>query len=531
MKVLIRQSSDGCELKSLKDTLESLEKYGFKRIYLSSSDNVKDDNFDLDIKCGETISCLRQDKKIIHNYGGFKVLHSFGSSIGFEIIPSSNSTLPEIISKFKSAEESVLTSLVNEYPKTFETHYQLGFYYFNNKNFTKAYTEFRQARKYKDTINWNIGYVKEWREHGLDLNQGLSAYYSGAIDRGRLCMDRIIMNKNTSALLLSQCYKNYEFFTQPLKTIWTKEYTLNSYNLPKHIKKYKSLNPSLLRKNDKEIYLNIRIVNWSVNPVGFNKYTSPHPKNKFKTKNLLSIIDNNGDFLVKPSLVKKGENFDLGKIRKYHIDGFEDCRLFYHKDDEVYFITNYTKNNPKGAMRLSIGKINIKKDPKYVKLIPLQGYGDHLIQKNWLVYCVEKKKAFAIYGYDPMVKIQIDLETGIVNPISETKLPVRSGEFRGSGGPIPFEDGYLIVIHQVYLKDHGGRRYFHRFVHLDKSMIPIGLSHMWYLKSKDIEYVSTMMDVGDNILIGYGMCDKCACISLVSKEIISSMILPICDYM
>ena len=110
------------------------------------------------------------------------------------------------------------------------------------------------------------------------------------------------------------------------------------------------------------------------------------------------------------------------------------------------------------------------------------------------------------------------------------KLPIRGGEFRGSGGPIPFEDGYLIAVHQVYLKEHKGRRYLHRFIKCDENLVPNGLSEAFYIKSSDIEYISTMIDTKDEILIGYGLCDRCACVSGISKKTISKMMRPIHEY-
>lgn len=61
-------------------------------------------------------------------------------------------------------------------------------------------------------------------------------------------------------------------------------------------------------------------------------------------------------------------------------------------------------------------------------------------------------------------------------------------------------------------------------IHLLRGMIPVGFSELWYLQSKDIEYVSTMLDLRDNLLVGYGMCDRCACLSLVSKETVKRML-------
>lgn len=522
---------EGFDISKLKTTMASLEKHGFKTLFFDGN-TPPDENLDLVIVQGMTVESLRQDQRVIVNHNGYCIMLSCGFKRGANLTPATDTPEPKLWSQLKLGDEKVLGDIVEEYPKWFEGHYQLAMLYLNKKFFSKAFEEFGKARLYKTDINYELGYVKEWRDYGLDFNQGLCAYYAGELEHGRLFVDRVIMNRNSKHELVVQSYRNYEFYAKPLKVKWNKEYIVNNYDLPEKVKAYKSLNPSLLRKNKKEIYLNIRIVNWHVNPIGFNKYFSPHPKNKFKTKNLLATINNSGDFVSKPQLIMKGEGVNLGKIRSHHIDGFEDCRLFHLQGGVIYFISNCTKNNPKGPMRLSVGQIDVNGEtPKYTKLTPIYGHGDHLTQKNWLIYRVEGAYAYAIYGYNPLTIVKINLNTGIVEPVSEARLPVRSGEFRGSGGPVPFEDGYLVVIHQVYFKDHGGRRYLHRFLYLDEYMIPVGFSELWYLKSKDIEYVSTILDVGDDFLIGYGMCDRCACISLVTKETIKKMFNPISDYM
>lgn len=531
MKAVVTPHKGKYEIKGLKITLDSLEKHGFDEVFFSGDPDHFPEH-QLIIPTGFQIEELTRDGRVFYNFQGFLAMMSENNTVGAVIKPAPETNEPEIWVQLKSEDEKSLSELADKYKDWFEVHYRLGMLYLKQKMFKESFDEFQIARHHKSDIKYELGYVKEWRDHGLDFNQGLCAYYAGEMDWGRFYVDRVIMKRDVSGNLVDQSYRNYEFYVKPLEIEWTKEYMVSDYDVPEDIKSYKSLNPSLLPKGPGEFYLNIRIVNWHVNPVGFNQYTSPHPKNKFKTKNLLGVINPLGGFVSQPQLIKKADDMEWLKIRKHHIDGFEDCRLFWLGENRIYFISNCTKNNPSGAMKLSVGQIDVTEgEPQYRKLTPIQGVGDDRTQKNWLIYKVSEGYAWAIYGYDPLTIVKINLETGQVEIESEARLPIRSGEFRGSAGPLKFKDGYLLVIHQVYLKGHGGRRYLHRFLFLDADMIPVGMSEMWYLKSKDIEYVSTMADTGDDIIIGYGMCDRCACLSAISKSTISKMIHPITEYL
>lgn len=526
--ILREKGEDAVNVQDYLKTLQSLEKHGFTTISLERCSP----DHDLLLYPGEIVDSINE-KETVLKFGEIKIVDKNRGSMKASITTSSKTPKPLTFVQLTSDDLGTLKNLADNYPETLEPLYRIGQWYLARKEFGQAFYHFQQARLYLNKFNGALGWVEAWHKYGLDFESVLAAYYTGNLDIGRVYADKLLVNRDVPHNLLNRCYMNYEFYAKPIEVKWSKEYVVADMSLleegvPEEIKEYKSLNPSLLRKDDDSFYLNIRIVNWRVNPVGFNQYFSPHPKNKFKTKNLLAVIANDGEYVERPRLVAKG-SVDLKKIRGHHIDGFEDCRLFHHEGNTLRFITNYTKNNPQGAMRLSIGTIDIEKT-EYTSLIPVTGHGDNLTQKNWLIYDVEDGIAKAIYHYEPFTLVTIDLSTGIVTALAEAKLPIRGGEFRGSAGPVPFDDGYLIVIHQVFLKEHGGRRYFHRFIQLDKDYLPIGMSEAWYLQSQDIEYVSTMVALKDEILIGYGLCDRCACISSIPNDIIRRMIVPINKY-
>jgi len=535
---IIVKNKTKCDLQKFQETLQSLKSHGFQTIQIQKeSDLTSDLTSDLYLYPGETIKDEITNDFSILVFNGTILQEKKRGLKSFSIITSEYTPTTEFIDFLQSDNIHLIRKFVKQYPNSLESHLKYALHCMKNHKYQTAFTHFELGRKWMNKALKLKGWVPDWHQYRHDFESSICAYYVGEDKReqGRFYADRVITNPHVPQQILNYTYQNYEFYIDPLNVLWTKKYFVSDMEeIPSDIKDYKSLNPSLLSREDGKLYMNLRIVNWSVNPIGFNQYSTPYPKNKFKTKNILGIISEEGEYIQKPKLVSK-EELEIEKVRSHRIDGFEDCRLFDHSEDgSLHFIANYTKNNPKGDIRLSLGTISCKNgsSPKYTSLTPITGYGDHLTQKNWLLYDKKDNKVKAIYGYNPFTIVEIDLENGVAKPLSQTQLPIRSGEFRGSGGPIAFEDGYLLVIHQVYYKHHGGRRYLHRFIKLDKDYVPIAISMPYYLQSKDIEYISTMVTTNSGkVLIGYGLCDKCACLACVETETISNMLRPIKDYL
>jgi len=520
------------DLQELQETLQSLKSRGFQSFQAQENPDLTAAVY---LYPGEKLQNEETSDFSLISFDGGIFQEKRRGIKSFVILASKHTPTTEFIDFLRADSIQSIKKFVKKYPNCLESHFKYASRCMQNRNYETAFTHFEIGRKWLNRPLKVKGWVQVWHQYVLDFESSLCAYYVSELEKGRFYADRVITNAAVPQQILNRTYQNYEFYIQPLEVLWTKEYFVKDMeDIPPAIGNYKSLNPSLLALEDGNLYLNIRIVNWSVNPIGFNQYTTPHPKNKFKTKNILGIISGDGEYIQKPRLVSR-EELEIEKLRPHRIDGFEDCRLFAHSEGgSLHFITNYTKNNPKGDMRLSLGTISHEDEsvPMYTSLTPIVGYGDHLTQKNWLLYDMKDNNVKAIYGYNPFTIIEIDLESGVAKPLSQVQLPIRSGEFRGSGGPIAFEDGYLLVIHQVYYKPHGGRRYLHRFIRLDKDYIPIAISMSFYLQSKDIEYISTMVKTDSGkVLIGYGLCDKCACLTCVDMKTISKMLIPIGDYL
>ena len=150
-------------------------------------------------------------------------------------------------------------------------------------------------------------------------------------------------------------------------------------------------------------------------------------------------------------------------------------------------------------------------------------------QKNWLGFkhCGE---LHYIYNFSPFrvcdaaERVKVDVNT--------TKTPLSLREYRGSAGPSPWsssvaDEAYLCVMHKVYIGDEG-RRYYHRFMTLDKDLRPSRVSCFVRFTKERVEYWSGMCPSleGDSYWITYGTRDSEAYIA----EMLTADIEPLLMY-
>jgi hypothetical protein len=105
-------------------------------------------------------------------------------------------------------------------------------------------------------------------------------------------------------------------------------------------------------------------------------------------------------------------------------------------------------------------------------------------------------------------------------------------EYRGSAGPTPWvskaypDEAYLCVMHKVYIGD-AGRRYYHRFMTLDKELKPSRVSCFVRFTKERVEYWSGMCESveKDSVWITYGTKDAEAYIAEIRLTDIESLMM------
>ena len=82
--------------------------------------------------------------------------------------------------------------------------------------------------------------------------------------------------------------------------------------------------------------------------------------------------------------------------------------------------------------------------------------------------------------------------------------------FRGSAAPIAFDNGYLMLVHEVVLKEDYSRCYLHRFLFLDEKLRTTKLSKPFFFDHQGVEYCCSMTldHSGKQLVLAIGLEDR-----------------------
>jgi hypothetical protein len=133
----------------------------------------------------------------------------------------------------------------------------------------------------------------------------------------------------------------------------------------------------------------------------------------------------------------------------------------------------------------------------------LRPEGQQQHEKNWMPQVAGDKLQF-IYLCDPTRVLDEHARTLVEHPPA-----VAAEEFRGGSQAIPFDGGWLALIHEVALLD-GRRVYQHRFVWFDASNVLRRVSRRFFFHGKGIEFAAGLAwhPDGRHLIMSYGVDDR-----------------------
>jgi hypothetical protein len=157
------------------------------------------------------------------------------------------------------------------------------------------------------------------------------------------------------------------------------------------------------------------------------------------------------------------------------------------------------------------------------ELVPLDGPEEGRCEKNWLPV-VKDGELYAIYSYQPTTVLKIDRMTGKCEVAIQKDSPHDFSKLRGSAAPIPFDNGFLALVHEVAFTDE--RTYLHRFVFFDKDFNITKASKPFTFLHKGIEYSCGMTTDHDEkqLIISIGLEDRKAFLAFVDLDYIRTLL-------
>lgn len=331
----------------------------------------------------------------------------------------------------------------------------------------------------------------------FDEEESIILFYLKDMEGGYAACERIIGNQDASWEMRNATLNNQGFYMGRMKFDRT-------IDLPKSLAEdgYYPSSSSIITR-DGGYLVNMRTVNYSIDRDGGCVSVSDDPR--IHTRNFLLKLDIN--FNVK----EKNEIIDNTGAGKYggQVIGLEDLRLF---GTDSFFCT-CLDTNEKNTPQICLGTYD--NEGTVTRLLPLKMGKEIKCEKNWIPF-IKDNRVYFIYRYSPFTMYLLNTETGEHELVREMDLIDGSYDFRGSTNLLPYKNGYLAIVHQVYYASP--RKYFHRFIWLNEDFTAMKYGKLWFFESRDIEYTVGLCNDDKGLIIPYSLRDNCCKLGMLSYD-------------
>lgn len=292
-------------------------------------------------------------------------------------------------------------------------------------------------------------------------------------------------------------------------------------------------NPSVFIYNNK-ILVNLRNVNYTLYHSELNRFEHMwgplsyiHPENDMhlRTINYIAELDDNLD-VVHYSKIDTSD-FDTYEPQ-WEFVGLEDIRLV-EWENKLYAIGVRRDLDTKGTGRMEISELEIT-DTQVKEVfryrIPGPPPDDEYCMKNCTP--ILDKPYHLLKWTNPTALMKFDI-SGKETEVFETSPHIpKYNDMRGGSQVIPYQNGYLSIIHEtdLYKSEQGNKdaTYRHRFVVWNKEFQIEKVSKLFSFMNMKVEFCCGIADYKDSFLITFGAQDNAAYILQVSKGIVEDFI-------
>lgn len=409
-------------------------------------------------------------------------------------------------------------------PSRAEPLYNIAKYYRQKGQNNLAYLYAKQGALIPYPNNQLLYIAYRIYDYLFDEEISITGYYTSFKKEGFAAANKLLLNKKAPTNVKDQAHKNVIFYVENLKNI---EYTPVKIDLPLLRKdsnqKYRPMNPSIQKTKDGYTMI-VRTVNFQQKDGQYDLIEPEEPK-IIRTKNFLVQLDRTFKILSQQEIT---ENLPRQRFNSW-AEGVDDCRLFEWKKSNWFTCTSYDTNS-QNTSTICLCKLASEKSGDKIqveKFVPLKGPDPKRCEKNWMPF-IKDNKLHVIYLYDPFVIYKPNVETGEFESIITYTPTSDFSRFRGSAPPVEFDNGYLMVVHEVVFE--GNKRcYLHRFLFLDKELIIKSISKPFTFQHKGIEYTCgmTLNHEGTKLIIGLGIEDREAYLGVMDLDTVKTMLEPI----
>lgn len=182
--------------------------------------------------------------------------------------------------------------------------------------------------------------------------------------------------------------------------------------------------------------------------------------------------------------------------------GFEDLRLI-HVGGERRISATFCETTEDGHRNMVLARLDLTDGKAQIAdWRVVEPETEKQQEKNWAPVVSNGELAY-VYSYDPI---------RVVNPegklIHEADAPIEASRFRGGSPLVPYENGWLCVIHEVHVSPKTYKRtYYHRFVAFGSDFAILRVSPPFVFNHVRIEFCAGLAWVGEKLAVSYGVDD------------------------
>ena len=361
-------------------------------------------------------------------------------------------------------------------------------------------------------------------DYRFDEELSIVAFYTRYREDGYKAASDLLLRKDTPWHIKAQAYENILFYVQNLKNTRFQPILIDLPPVIEHsTESYSPMNPSIL-KTQTGYKVICRTVNYT--QFGARDFFTNDPNGYIRTRNYLLTYDKSFKLLSQQEII---DNLPREKYPSSIVLGLEDCRIF-EWNHSTWFSCGTRDTNPAGIPQISLCSIPeaTGETLSIDRLIPLDGPDPYRCEKNWLPF-VEGGDLYFIYKYHPFTVYKPNLYTGSCETIIQYEPTHDLSLFRGSAGPIPFDNGYLLLVHEYVNHADSTRCYLHRFVYLDKHYMVKLVSKPFTFLHQGIEFCNSMTTdhTGKTLILALGIEDAKAYLCFTDLELVRSLLYPL----
>jgi hypothetical protein len=375
-------------------------------------------------------------------------------------------------------------------PERSETLYKICNYYRNKGKNNASFLYLKKGIKIPYPRHLSLFLEYPVYDYKFIEELSIIGYYTNHKKEGLLACQYLLLNTTDKITdhLRQSTRSNHFFYMNSIHSLSSSHKKLNLETRNPYI----SSSACLYKNGNNSIKGIVRAVNYSISD--YFKYTIRDPNHKVSTINYWMECDDQYHIQSFYEI----ETIEYNKKRyNSHITGLEDIRIC-KVGESIYGLAvdfEHCKNNIPSILLIHLEK---NKQDKYMitKRYPIV-YHDHLIQKNWTLFC-NQSKLYTIYSHHPLTILEIDPTNGNYNIVKEKYSRYNLKDIRGSSNPIKIGDDWLILVHEVIEKNT--RKYYHRFMKYSNEWELLELSEPFYFKNFFVEFSLSIINNNiDNI--------------------------------